>query len=112
MDVLHTCDNPTCVNPAHLFLGTNADNVADRIAKGRTRHATGHKHGRHTQPHRTARGERHGYSKLNAGIVAVIRQMAHDGVTQAAIATRYGIHQTTVSHVVLSKTWAHIKDKT
>ena len=37
MQVLHTCDNPPCCNPAHLFLGTNADNAADRHAKGRTK---------------------------------------------------------------------------
>lgn len=39
--VLHRCDNPPCVWPEHLFLGTHADNVADRIAKGRSRYVTG-----------------------------------------------------------------------
>jgi hypothetical protein len=57
-DVLHCCDTPPCGNPEHLFLGTDADNAADRAAKGRS--AKGLKHGQHTHPERTARGDRSG----------------------------------------------------
>jgi hypothetical protein len=58
MFVLHRCDSPPCVNPAHLFLGTNLDNIADRHAKARD--AKGLSSGRHTKPERTARGDRNG----------------------------------------------------
>lgn len=57
MNVLHRCDVPACVNPAHLFLGTQQDNVADRHAKGRD--ATGLRNGKHTHPERTPRGDAH-----------------------------------------------------
>lgn len=83
--VCHTCDNPPCVRPDHLWLGTNRDNIMDAEAKGRMRHASGASHwnwqggpkprprkGRpsgdthysRTNPERLARGERHG-SKLH-----------------------------------------------
>lgn len=54
--VLHTCDNPPCVNPSHLFLGTNDDNMADMVAKGRQ--AKGDSHGWRTHPESIVRGER------------------------------------------------------
>ena len=58
MQVLHSCDNPTCPNVEHFFLGTTLDNRADCVAKGRQ--AKGLKSGRYTKPEATARGERHG----------------------------------------------------
>lgn len=86
--VLHDCDNPACQNPAHLFLGTQADNVADMIAKGRKR---------------VASGERTGNAKLTVVQVDAIRG---DGRSQSIIAADYGLHQTTVSRIKLRQTWA------
>ena len=60
LHVLHRCDVPSCVNPAHLFLGTNADNVADREIKGRGNPPYGERHGSRTRPERTPRGDRNG----------------------------------------------------
>lgn len=58
MNVLHKCDNPPCVNPEHLFLGTDADNVHDMVAKGRQ--ARGDTHSSRTKPEAVPRGDRHG----------------------------------------------------
>jgi hypothetical protein len=65
--VMHSCDNPPCVNPDHLSVGTVADNVADMDAKGRRVIATGDRHGSKTHPEMIPRGLRHGrYTKPEA----------------------------------------------
>ena len=89
--VLHRCDNPKCVNPAHLFLGDNRSNVDDKVAKGR--HAF---------------GERNGRANLTE---ADIRQIRFDyalGERQVDLAKRYGVHQTHISLIVTRKEWAHV----
>jgi hypothetical protein len=101
MLICHTCDNPACVRLDHLFLGTSADNSADRDAKGRTAR---------TGPRNPARGERHGKSSLKMAQVGHIRRLYATGrFSQQAIADRFGINQTNVSCIVRQVTWTHVK---
>lgn len=91
--VLHKCDNPPCVGVHHLFLGTQSDNVADMVAKGRQS---------------TARGERNALSKLTESDVLAIRALGNQNVRQIDIAKQFGVKQCTVSSILLRQTWAHI----
>jgi hypothetical protein len=95
LHVLHACDNPACVNPAHLWLGTNADNSADRDQKGR---------GRWAPP----KGERHWRAKLNPDAVRAIREGAKRGVRWIDLAERFGVSESAVAHVLCGRTWTHV----
>jgi hypothetical protein len=95
--VCHRCDNPPCVNPAHLFLGTHNDNMADMRAKGRG--AEGTRHGSRTQPHRR---------KLTAVEVQALRLARADGVPRLAVAKRFGVSPATVTRIATGKTWRHV----
>ena len=92
--VMHTCDNPRCVNPAHLRVGTQQMNVQDMHAKGRA-------------PVITLRGDQHGSTKVPDADVAAMRQAWEQrhitGVTQDALAAKYGITQAQVSRIVNRK---------
>lgn len=106
--VCHTCDNPACVNPAHLRLGTQAENVADMKAKGRadrTKKARGSANGTNTKPERRPRGIANGSAKLTVAEVLAIRA---DTRTQDAIASDYHIAQTSVSRIKRGLGWAHL----
>lgn len=94
--VLHKCDRPACVNPDHLFLGTQADNVADMVNKGRQR----------TSP---LYGEDNHLSKLTAEQIRQIRRMKAEAVcSQAEIARRFGVSPMTVSRAVRGESWSHL----
>lgn len=86
--VCHRCDTPACVNPAHLFLGTKADNNADMIRKGR--HPL---------------GDRHHRRKLNSEQVKAIRK---DARPQSAIAAEYKVHQSTISFIKSGRYWKEV----
>lgn len=94
--VLHTCDNPPCVNPAHLWLGTQADNMHDCANKGR---AVGG----------ISRGQRHGLAKLTDDKVLEIRRIySAGGTTQRELAGAFEVSQAVINYILLRKTWAHI----
>lgn len=88
ISVLHECDNPPCVNPDHLFIGTQADNVADCVRKGRK-----------------ALGEKFGRSKINSAIAAKIREAVAAGMIQRLVAVEFGVAQATVSRAVHRVNW-------
>ena len=90
--VCHTCDNPPCCNPKHLFLGTIADNNADAMAKGRT-----------FVPD-SPRGSEHHSSKLTVAQVRVIRKL-RGKVTGVELARRFGVTKSAVSRIQLGKVW-------
>jgi hypothetical protein len=103
--VLHRCDNPPCVNPAHLFLGTMSDNMQDMWDKGR--HEPPKKQPK-PAPIGRARGERHGLAKLTAEIVLLARQQAAAGTTYQALALQHGVTKQAIRYAVLRHTWKHV----
>lgn len=98
LHVLHRCDNRKCCNPAHLFLGTNSDNMADKLAK--SRHRWGN-----------CRGEEHGRAKLNEEKVRRIRTLYAYGMTLKQLAAEFDIDFTSIWAVVRRKSWAHVPDE-
>lgn len=98
--VCHHCDNPSCVNPGHLFIGTAADNSADCVRKRR--------HSRMVHPESTPRGESHYHSVLTETLVKDIRFRHASGVACRALARELGVSRTAVRLVIKRVTWRHI----
>ena len=86
--VLHRCDNPRCVNPEHLFLGTQAENQADMKAKGRQ-----------------ARGERIAGAKLTWEEVREIRALSASGQNSVVLGKRFGVASSIVRRIIAGKIW-------
>ncbi len=106
LHVLHRCDNPPCVNPEHLFLGTHLENVADMVAKGRG--AKGDRSGARLHPERCPRGERSGMAKLTAAQVDEIRATPRRRGGQHQLALRFGVSDATISMILNGKVWASV----
>lgn len=100
MKVLHECDNARCVRPDHLFLGTQAENVRDMVAKGRRRGGVDTSN---------QSGEKNKQAKLTAEQVRAMRQRyAANDVYMEQLASEYGISIGHVSVIINRKAWRHV----
>ncbi len=96
--ICHSCDNPSCVNPNHLWEGTISDNNLDCLKKGR-----------HKSPR--LNGEKHGKHKLSEKQVIKIKEMQKEGISQRNIAKNFNISFQHVSKLINAQRWAHLGDK-
>lgn len=102
----HSCDNPPCCNPSHIFDGTQRNNIEDAQAKGRI--AAGDAHGLRQHPEMIARGERHGGARLSETDVIGIREAAARGELHADIADRHSVSAGTISEIANGHKWSHV----
>ncbi len=91
LDVLHTCDNPKCVKPAHLWEGTRGENNTDRASKGRS-----------------AIGEKHGCAKLSGTDVLTIKERIRQGESLKQISEDYPVNVAAISKIATGRTWSFI----
>lgn len=98
--VLHRCDNPACVNPEHLFLGTKSDNSKDMITKRRQVFQR--------RPDLIPRGERNGSARLTAFKVAEIRALLAAGATKKRVARDIGVSRSLIQFIASRTVWSHV----
>jgi len=91
LQILHSCDNPSCVNPSHLRVGTSADNARDKV-----------------QRDRQLKGEQIHNSRLTVRTVREIRQYLASGLSPLNIAKWFGVHRITIHDIAYRRTWAHL----
>jgi HNH endonuclease len=109
LQVLHRCDNPACVNPEHLWLGTQLDNLRDMSEKGRG--SLGERNGWSTHPERMRVRDDHPMAKLTSSDVSKIRaryKFRSKTDSTVAIAKDYGVTQSLISHIIRGKLWKPI----
>lgn len=100
--VCHVCDNPCCVKPSHLFLGTPSENFLDSVRKGRSKLVLENRS-------RAARGSETKVSKLRENDITIIRNLYfNEKMTLKSIAARFGVHSATISKVLKGTTWKHV----
>ena len=92
--IMHTCDTPNCVNIEHLRHGTQAENIADMVAKGRRV---------------TVKGSAQKDAKLTESDIPIIRQRINDGTTYARIARDYAVSESAIRNIKMGRRWTHVK---
>jgi HNH endonuclease len=90
LQVRHACNNPACVNPKHLLLGTHDDNMRDKAAAG------------------TVKGEKNPACKITAADVRAIRKMHAKGSGIKALERRFNVKKSQIHNIVTRKSWGHI----
>ena len=103
--VCHKCDNPSCINPEHLFLGDNYINILDASIKNRL--ATGSKNGAHTHKEKVRKGSMIGTAKLTENQVLEIRSM-YKIIPQKQLAKNYGVSRGTIQNIHEGRNWKHV----
>jgi hypothetical protein len=98
MFVLHRCDNKQCVNPEHLFLGTQSDNMKDKFLKGRQ--------SPHLPPVLT--GQNNKSAKLCEEDVRRMRELRNSGLTFVELGKQFGVSNTTAHRIVTGANWKHV----
>jgi len=96
--VLHQCDNPRCINPDHLHLGTQKDNIREMRERGRAKDET-----------RGSKGEKHHKSKLKDEDILKIRKLRSEGYTGTKLAQMFGVTNPMIYYICNNKNWNHIK---
>lgn len=91
--ILHTCDNPFCVNPDHLFIGTPLDNMRDKMKKGR---------------HVAWKSDECNLSKLTTSKVLEIKKLIKDGLNNRQIGNMFDVIPETIWHIRHGKTWKKV----
>lgn len=94
--VRHTCDNPTCINPEHLLLGTQQDNMDDKMRRGR---------------HKACKGTANGRARLEPSDVKYIREHYKRGSQEfgtVALGRKFGLHDCTIGRILRKELWSHV----
>lgn len=107
LQVLHRCDNPPCVNPTHLFLGTGLDNHRDQKEKGR--YQSGDRHFLHRHPEMIKRGGDLPWTALTEDDVRRIRSLASTtSMTSVELGVIFGVNKATIKDILHGRTWKHL----
>jgi hypothetical protein len=102
----HTCHNPPCCNPGHIYPGTHQDNMDDMVQAGRA--LLGDRNPARLHPESVRRGEAVNTAKLSESDICKIRSMYADGVIPRVIGEQFGVSRSNVQFIALGKTWKHV----